>query len=81
MGAINKKSNQRVTLSSGYYAVIKKEYYKNGNPLKGDSKDIEGYIKDADRQNGAEFVYLYNIKDKKWYYADTYKDTKLKKLF
>ena len=57
------------------------EYYKNGNPLKGDSKDIEGYIKDADRQNGAEFVYLYNIKDKKWYYADTYKDTKLKKLF
>ena len=57
------------------------EYYKNGTPLKGDSKNIEGYLKDADRQNGAEFVYLYNIKDKKWYYADTYKDTKLKKLF
>ena len=57
------------------------EYYKNGTPLKGDSNDIAGYIKSADRQNGAEFVYLYNIKDKKWYYADTYKDTKLKKLF
>jgi len=46
-----------------------------------DSKDIESYIKDADRSGGAEFVYLYNMKDKKWYYADTYKDSKLKKLF
>ena len=57
------------------------EYYKTGTPLKGDSKDIESYIKDADMKTSAEFVYLYNIKDKKWYYADTYKDTKLKKLF
>ena len=57
------------------------EYYKSGQPQKGDSKDIESYIKDADAKQGAEFVYLYNMKDKKWYYADTYKDTKLKKLF
>jgi hypothetical protein len=57
------------------------EYYKSGQPMKGDFKNIEGYIKDADSKNGAEFVYLYNMKDKKWYYADTYKDTKLKKLF
>ena len=57
------------------------EYHKGGQPQKGDSKDIESYIKAADRSNGAEFVYLYNMKDKKWYYADTYKDTKLKKLF
>ena len=57
------------------------EYYKSGTPLKGDSKNIESYIKDADMKNGAEFVYLYNVKDKKWYYADTYKDTELKKLF
>ena len=57
------------------------EYYKSGQPQKGDSKDVAGYIKDADSKNGAEFVYLYNMKDKKWYYADTYKDTKLKKLF
>ena len=57
------------------------EYYKNGQPMKGDSKDIESYIKDADRSGGAEFVYLYNMKDKKWYYAETYKDTELKKLF
>ena len=57
------------------------EYYKSGQPQKGDSKDVAGYIKDADSKNGAEFVYLYNMKDKKWYYADTYKDSKLKKLF
>ena len=57
------------------------EYYKSGQPMKGDSKDIESYIKTADAKQGAEFVYLYNMKDKKWYYADTYKDTKLKKLF
>ena len=57
------------------------EYHKGGQPQKGDSKDVAGYIKDADSKNGAEFVYLYNMKDKKWYYADTYKDTKLKKLF
>ena len=57
------------------------EYNKGGRPQKGDSKDIESYLKDADSKNGAEFVYLYNMKDKKWYYADTYKDTKLKKLF
>ena len=47
----------------------------------GDFKNIEGYIKDADMKQGAEYVYLYNMKDKKWYYADTYKDSKLKKLF
>ena len=57
------------------------EYYKSGQPQKGDSKDVAAYIKDADSKNSAEFVYLYNMKDKKWYYADTYKDTKLKKLF
>ena len=57
------------------------EYYKSGKPMKGDSKDIESYIKNADRNQRAEYVYLYNMKDKKWYYADTYKDSKLKKLF
>ena len=57
------------------------EYYKSGQPQKGDSKDVAGYIKDADSKNGAEFVYLYNMKDKKWYFADVYGDKKLKKLF
>ena len=57
------------------------EYYKSGNPMKGDESNIEDYIKDAANDSWAEYVYLYNTKDKKWYYADTYKDTKLKKLF
>ena len=57
------------------------EYYKSGSPTKGDIKDFGKYVDDADRSGGAEYVYLYNMKDKKWYYADTYKDSKLKKLF
>jgi len=58
------------------------EYYKkSGQPLKGDSKDIKSYINDAGVEAGAEFVYLYNMKDKKWYFADVYGDKKLKKLF
>ena len=58
------------------------EYYKTGKPLKGDSKDIKSYINDAGVEAGAEFLYLYNIKDKKWYFADVYGKTKeLKKLF
>ena len=41
------------------------EYYKkSGQPLKGDSKDIKSYINDAGVEAGAEYVYLYNIKDK-----------------
>jgi len=58
-----------------------KPYGKSGSTMKGTLSDIGGYIKNADRKGGAEFVYLYNSKDKKWYFADTYKDTELKKLF
>ena len=57
------------------------EYYKSGNPTKGDIKDFGGYVDAADRSGMAEFVYLYNIKDKKWYFADVYGDKKLKKLY
>ena len=57
------------------------EYYKNGKPTKGDMKDFGKYVDDADRSGGAEYVYLYNMKDKKWYFADVYGDKKLKKLF
>ena len=41
---------------------------------------IETYIKDAGNKAGAEYVYLYNEKDKKWYYADVYSDKELKLL-
>jgi len=57
------------------------EYYKNGSPTKGDMKDFGKYVDDADRSGGAEFIYLYNMKDKKWYFANVYGDKKLKKLF
>ncbi len=57
------------------------EYYKSGKPTKGNLKDFGGYVDAADRNGMAEYVYLYNMKDKKWYYADVYGDKKLKKLF
>jgi hypothetical protein len=58
------------------------EYFnEKPSPLKGNFKDIEKYIKSADMRGGAEYVYLYNMKDKKWYFADTYTDKDLKKLF
>lgn len=59
------------------------EYYddKSAKPMSGNLEDIEKYIKDSDFKGGAEFVYLYNTKDKKWYFADTYKDKQLKKLY
>ena len=56
-------------------------YNEKPSPLKGNFKDVGKYIKSADQRGGAEYVYLYNMKDKKWYFADTYKDKDLKKLF
>ena len=57
------------------------EYYKSGKPTKGNLKAFEKYVDAADRNGMAEYVYLYNMKDKKWYFADVYGDKKLKKLF
>lgn len=65
----------------GIYDDKEIEYYKSGQPTKGNLKDFEGYVDNADRNGGAEYVYLYNMKDKKWYFADVYGDKKLKKLF
>ena len=56
-------------------------YNEKPSPIKGNFKDIEKYIKSADQRGGAEYVYLYNMKDRKWYFADTYKDKDIKKLF
>ena len=65
----------------GIYDDKEIEYYGNMKPMKGDVKNIDDYVKDAGNEASADFVYLYNTKDKKWYYAKTYGDTKLKKLF
>jgi hypothetical protein len=57
------------------------EYYGNMKPMKGDVKNIDDYVKNAGNEASADYVYLYNTADKKWYYAKTYDDTRLKKLF
>ena len=58
------------------------EYYnEKPSPLKGNVKDIEKYIKSADSNGGAEFVYLYDMRDKKWYFADVYAKSGLKALY
>ena len=68
--------------ASGIYNDKDIEYYdEKSSPIKGDLKTLSRYFKSASSSGGAEFVYLYNMKDKKWYYADTYEDNELKKLF
>ena len=58
------------------------EYFdRKEQPTKGNLKDFRKYVDNADRNGGAEYVYLYNMKDKKWYFADVYGDKELKKLF
>ena len=58
------------------------EYFdRKDKPTKGNLKDFSKYVDNADRNGGAEFVYLYNMKDKKWYFADVYGDKELKKLY
>ena len=68
--------------ASGIYADKDIEYYdkQKMKPVKGDTKDIYKYL-DRTKDSWANFVYLYNMKDKKWYYADPYEDKELKKLF
>lgn len=48
--------------------------------MKGKLDNVDNYIKKAAFQMDAEYVYLYNEKDGKWYYADTEKDKELKPL-
>jgi hypothetical protein len=65
----------------GIYDDKEIEYYGNMKPMKGDVKNIDDYVKNAGNEASADYVYLYNTADKKWYYAKTYDDTRLKKLF
>ena len=58
------------------------EYFdRKEKPSKGNLKDFRKYVDNVDRNGGAEFVYLYNMKDKKWYFADVYGNKELKKLY
>ena len=47
-------------------------FYGDKVTMKGDAKDVAKYIKNAEYDGGAEFVYLYDERDGKWYMADTY---------
>ena len=70
--------------ASGIYKGkdVDRYYGKSGGfYAKGDSNDIEKYVKDVKRAGGADYVYLYNKKDKKWYVVDIYGDKQLQKLY
>lgn len=52
-------------------------FYGDKQTLKGDAKNIDKYISDANDMGGAEFIYLYDERDGEWYMADVYGDKKL----
>ena len=60
--------------NSGLDADISKiNFYNDGTTnTTGSIKNIDNYLKDADRDGGAEFVYLWDEKSKKWMMADIY---------
>jgi hypothetical protein len=61
--------------------INKMNFYEDGNkPLAGKADKILQFIKDTTRSS-AEFIYLYDERDKKWYMADTYEDKELKPAF
>ncbi len=61
--------------------INKMNFYEDGNkPLAGKADKISQFIKDT-THSSAEFIYLYDERDKKWYMADTEKDKELKPAF
>ena len=48
--------------------------------MKGKLDKVSSYIKSASNKAINEYVYLYNEKDKKWYFMNTYEDKELKVL-
>ena len=60
--------------NSGLDADISKINFYNDGTINttGSIKNIDNYLKDADRDGGAEFVYLWDEKSKKWMMADIY---------
>ena len=53
----------------------------NMTPMKGNVKNLNKYIKDADRNGGAEYIYLYDERDQNWYMVDVYGDKELVPAF
>ena len=69
--------------NSGLDKDIKKINFYGGdvNLMKGNVKNINKYIKDANYEGGAEFVYLWDEGSKKWMMADIYGETGLVPAF
>ena len=69
--------------NSGLDKDLKKINFYGGdsNPMKGTIKNINKYIKDANYEGGAEFVYLWDEGSKKWMMADIYGETGLVPAF
>lgn len=56
-------------------------FYGDSQIMKGDVKSVDKYIKTASYDGGAEYVYLYDERDGKWYMADVYGETGLVPAF
>jgi hypothetical protein len=69
--------------NSGLDKDIKKINFYGGdsNLMTGNIKSINDYIKNANYEAGAEFVYLWDEKSKKWMMADIYAETGLVPAF
>ena len=71
--------------SSGLDAFDKMSFYVDRGdvttPTTGKKSDIARYLNDIKNDAWAEYVYLYDESDKKWYMADTYADRELKPAF
>ena len=62
--------------------ISKINFYNDGTEnTTGSIKNIDNYLKDADRDGGAEFVYLWDEKSKKWMMADIYQGSGLVPAF
>lgn len=68
--------------NSGLDALDKMNFYNDGRaPMAGKKSNIDSYIKLAANDGGAEYIYLYDESDKKWYMVDVYGDRKLVPAF
>jgi hypothetical protein len=78
LGAGKQNFNDPDAKTSLFYGRDRGEKGKSAT-LKGDASNIEDYIRHASNDGSADYVYLYDERDGKWYYA-SYKDKSLKTL-
>ncbi len=57
---------------SGLDAFNKINFYDDGASTKGSINKLDKYVKDAGQDGGAEYIYLFDERDGKWYMADIY---------